>query len=187
MDQMEQNRALLIMDMQTAILQRLADPRTVVNNTARAIAHARKSKIPLIYVIVGFRPGTPEISASNKFFGAMKERLVNMTPEEWMTIEPTLAPEAGEIVVIKRRVSAFAGSDLEVVLRSLRIQHMILTGVSTSGVVLSTTREAADKDYRLTILADCCGDADEEAHRVLTTKIFVRQADVMSVDEWSKI
>jgi nicotinamidase-related amidase len=52
-------------------------------------------------------------------------------------------------------------------------------------VVLSTVREAADKDYRLTILADCCGDPDEETHRVLTTKVFTRQADVLSVDNWS--
>jgi nicotinamidase-related amidase len=54
-------------------------------------------------------------------------------------------------------------------------------------VVLSTTREAADKDYRITILSDCCADGDEEVHRVLTTKIFPRQADVMTIGEWEKV
>jgi len=88
---------------------------------------------------------------------------------------------------MKRRISAFAGSDLEVILRAFNIQHMILTGVATSGVVLSTTREAADKDYRITILEDCCADGDEEVHRVLTTKILARQADVISVEEWCKM
>jgi len=62
---------------------------------------------------------------------------------------------------------------------------MVLTGVATSGVVLSTIREAADKDYRLTVIADCCADGDEEVHRVLTTKIFPRQSDVCNVKEWA--
>ena len=70
------------------------------------------------------------------------------------------------------------------VLRAQDIRHIVLTGVATSGVVLSTIREAADKDYRITVLSDCCGDADEEVHRVLTTKVFPRQTEVMTVEEW---
>lgn len=182
-----QSEALLVMDMQSSILRNLADSKAIIGNVAKAIAHARDHKIPLIYVVVGFRPGTPEISTNNKSFGAARERFASMTPEEWMTIEPALTPEAGEVVVIKRRISAFTGSDLEVILRAFKTQHLILSGVSTSGVVLSTLREAADRDYRLTILSDCCGDGDEEVHRVLTTKIFPRQADVMTVEEWSKL
>jgi len=76
------------------------------------------------------------------------------------------------VTVIKRRVSAFTGSDLEVLLRAFDIRHMVLTGIATSGVVLSTLTEAADKDYRVTVLADCCADGDEEVHRVLITKVF---------------
>jgi nicotinamidase-related amidase len=64
--------------------------------------------------------------------------------------------------VVKKRVSAFSGSDLEVLLRSLDVTHLVLTGIATSGVVLSTLREAADKDYRLTVLSDGCLDGDEE-------------------------
>jgi nicotinamidase-related amidase len=87
-------------------------------------------------------------------------------------------------VVTKRRVSAFSGSDLEVVLRSQNISHLVLSGIATSGVVLSTLREAADRDYQLTVLADCCLDADEEVHRVLLTKVFPRQADVIQSQAW---
>jgi nicotinamidase-related amidase len=101
-------------------------------------------------------------------------------------IHPHLAPAANELVVVKRRVSAFTGSDLEVILRAQQIQHIVLTGIDTSGVVLSTLREAADKDYRITVLADCCGDADKEVHRVLTTKVFVSQAEVMTLADWNK-
>lgn len=61
---------------------------------------------------------------------------------------------------------------------------MILTGIATSGVVLSTLREAADKDYQLTVLSDCCADADEEVHQILINKIFSRQADVMTINQW---
>jgi nicotinamidase-related amidase len=95
-----------------------------------------------------------------------------------------VAPRDGEVVVTKKRVSAFAGSDLQVVLRAQGIEELILTGIATSGVVLSTLRAAADMDYRLTVIADCCADRDDEVHRVLTTKVFPRQADVVSADEW---
>ena len=90
------------------------------------------------------------------------------------------------MTVVKRRVSAFTGSDLEVILRAMGIQHMVLAGIATSGVVLSTLTEASDKDYRLTVLADCCADGDEEVHRVLTTRVFPRRADVMTLAEWNK-
>jgi nicotinamidase-related amidase len=88
------------------------------------------------------------------------------------------------MVITKRRVSAFTGSDLEVVLRGQGIQHLVLTGIATSGVVLSTLREAADKDFQLSVIADCCADADEEVHRVLTSKVFPRQAEVINLDQW---
>jgi nicotinamidase-related amidase len=71
-----------------------------------------------------------------------------------------------------------------VVLRARGIDTLVLTGIATSGVVLSTPRQAADLDYRLTVLADGCLDGDPEVHRVLTEKIFPRQADVLTVDDW---
>jgi nicotinamidase-related amidase len=96
-----------------------------------------------------------------------------------------VAARAEDPVVVKKRVSAFSGSDLEVLLRSSEITHLVLAGIATSGVVLSTLREAADKDYRLTVLSDGCADTDEEVHRVLIEKVFPRQADVVSVNEWA--
>ena len=179
------NTALLVMDVQAGIVGMLADSQSILASTAKAIAHARAKKIPVIYVVVGFRQGGPEISMNNKGFAAFKERLAGVNMDDFMKVHPDVAPAAGEVTVIKRRVSAFAGSDLEVVLRAFGITNVVLTGISTSGVVLSTTREAADKDYRITILADCCTDRDEEVHRVLTTKIFPGQADVSTVAEWT--
>ena len=97
---------------------------------------------------------------------------------------PVLTLTETDVVVARPRVSAFTGSDLEIILRALNVDHLVLTGISTSGVVLSTLREAVDKDYRLTVLSDLCADRDEEVHRVLTEKVFPRHADVLSSTEW---
>lgn len=180
------NTVLLVMDMQGGILSRLPDAATLLANVNKALAFARSNSIPVIYVTVGFRPGMPEVSANNKSFTASKQTMAHANMDEFVKIHPDIAPQAGEVTVTKRRFSAFTGSDLEVMLRAYNASHLVLAGVSTSGVVLSTTREAADKDYRLTILADCCADTDEEVHRVLTTKVFVRQADVVNVADWAK-
>ncbi|WP_220388757.1 cysteine hydrolase family protein [[Flexibacter] sp. ATCC 35208] len=101
-----------------------------------------------------------------------------------MAIDAAIAPLENEIIVIKRRISAFTGSDLEVVLRAQGIQHLILTGVASSGVVLSTLREAADKDYRITVLAACCTDRDPALHDVLVEKVFPFQAEVITINEF---
>ena len=178
--------ALLVMDMQVGILGMFQQKDEIIEKVKLAVTHARSKQMPVIYVVVGFRKGLPEISPFNKGFGANKERLMNANLEEWMTVHPSLAPAEGEVTLVKRRVSAFSGSDLEVILRAQGIQHLVLTGIATSGVVLSTTREAADKDFMLTILSDACADADAQVHEVLTTKVFTRQADVLTVGEWVK-
>lgn len=176
--------ALLVMDMQNGITARFPDSAKLAEPIKEAIAYARPRQIPVIYVVVGFRSGMPEISSNNKSFTASKKTLTDVNLEQWMGIIPSLAPAAQDIVVVKRRISAFTGSDLAVVLSGLGVRHLVLTGIATSGVVLSTLREAADRDFRLTVLSDCCLDADEEVHRVLTTKVFPRQAEVLTVKEW---
>ncbi|GCF11447.1 cysteine hydrolase family protein [Dictyobacter arantiisoli] len=176
--------ALLVMDMQEGIVARLAQQGDVLAPVRTAIDAARVASIPIIYVAVTFRPGYPEISPNNKAFFAQKEQPSSLLTGKTMEITSALAPQPTDIVVTKRRVSAFSGSDLEVVLRAQSISHLVLCGISTSGVVLSTLREAADKDYQLTVLADCCFDNDAEVQRVLLTKVFPRQAEVLQVETW---
>ena len=173
--------ALLVMDMQTAMISQLPDADAFTGRVASAIAAARAAGTPIIYVIIGFRPGAPELNLKGKGAAASKGRApwTDDYSKSFLEIHPRVAPQAGDIVVTKRRVSAFTGSDLEVVLRAQGIKHLVLTGFATSGVVLSTVREAADKDYQVTVLADGCMDRDEEVQRVLMTKIFPRQADVV--------
>lgn len=178
--------ALLVMDMQNAVIRQLPDYNNIITNVSKAIRIARYKNIPVIYVVVGFRPGMPEISMNNKVFGASKTRSggAGGGQSEAMAIDAAIMPLDNEIIVTKRRISAFTGSDLEVVLRAQGIQHLILTGVSSSGVVLSTLREAADKDYRITVLADCCTDRDPALHDVLVEKVFPFQAEVITVNEF---
>ncbi|MEE4545250.1 isochorismatase family cysteine hydrolase [Streptomyces sp. V4-01] len=175
--------ALLVMDVQNGIVARVPDPG-YVPRVAAAVRAARAAGVPVLYVVIGFRAGHPEISPRNKTFGALPDGAY--TPgDPGAAIHPDLAPRPGEPVVTKRRVSAFTGSDLEVLLRSRGVGHLVLAGLATSGVVLSTLRQAADLDFRLTVLADGCGDADPELHRVLLEKVFPRQAEVTTIEAWT--
>jgi len=183
---MEAHSALLVMDMQASIVK-MNPISTLVPHVVQAISHARQHNIPVIFVVVSFRPGMPEVHPNNAMFSSSKQRMAGVDMEQFSKIEDPLTPLPGDIVVTKHRVSAFAGTDLELVLRSLSIQHLILTGFATSGVVLSTLREGADKDFKLTVLSDCCADADEEVQQVLMKKVFPRQAKVVELNEWIKL
>jgi len=179
--------ALLVMDVQEGIVARFVQVGDFLTRIETAITAARRAAILVIYVRVAFRPGFPEISPKNKSFTVLKQQQGAWQPSMTATeIHPAIAPQPTDIVVTKRRVSAFSGSDLEVVLRAQGISHLVLCGIATSGVVLSTLREAADKDYELTVLADGCVDADEEVQRVLLTKVFPRQAEVISIAAWKE-
>jgi nicotinamidase-related amidase len=174
---------LLVMDVQPGIVERLDNQDEYLKKIRAAVAAARKNQIPVIYVVVGFRPDLPEVNPRNKSFGAIKKAV----PAAMINPQPTLSVEDGDIVVVKRRVSAFSGSDLEVILRAQDMRHLVLAGIATSGVVLSTVREAADKDFQLTILSDLCADFDPEVNSVLLEKVFPRQAEVISSKDWLNV
>jgi nicotinamidase-related amidase len=182
------NAALLVMDLQNGVVDRyLEGLGPLLEAVGRAAAAARTAGVPVIYVRVAFRPGAPEISARNRTFSAIASSgvLGTMGDDDPATqIHAALAPQPDDVIVTKRRVSAFAGSDLDVVLSSFDVRSLVLTGIATSGVVLSTLRQAADLDFDLTVLRDGCADADPEVHRVLLDKLFPRQAAVVTADEW---
>jgi nicotinamidase-related amidase len=175
--------ALLAMDCQTAIISIYAKRQDeFIGRASTALAAARKAGMPVIFVQVGFRPGLPEISERNKFFSAIKaspehQKLFQGTAG---TIDPALGPEPADIVVTKHRVSAFAGTDLEMILRAKDIHTLVLFGIATSGVVLSTLLDACDRDYEVVVIEDCCADLDAELHRVLLGRLFPQRAQVIA-------
>jgi nicotinamidase-related amidase len=182
MENIKEKTALLVMDFQSGIIDRLENKDEFLQNVNIVIDTAHKHHIQVIYVVVGFREGLPEISGNNKSFNTIKETgsstMINSHPVIDLTSE--------DLLVTKHRVSAFSGSDLEMLLRAQNIKSLVLAGISTSGVVLSTLREAADKDFVLTVLSDLCNDFDEEVHSVLVNKVFPRQATVTTSEEWMK-
>jgi nicotinamidase-related amidase len=178
--------ALLIMDLQNSIVSLVTHimPPNYLQTISSTIATARSHSIPILHITVKFRPGAPEINPRNFSFGRNPTVTGLLENDPNSSIHPSIALEPSDIVIVKKRISAFTGSDLEVVLRSLGVQEIVLCGVATSGVVLSTVREAADKDYGIVVLRDGCLDGDEEVHRVLMEKVFVKQARVLGVGEW---
>jgi nicotinamidase-related amidase len=95
-------------------------------------------------------------------------------------VHERLTPSDGDIVVRKTRVGAFSTTDLDARLREHNIDTLILAGISTSGVVLSTVRDASDRDYRVLVLADATADREPDVHAFLIERIFPRQAEVIT-------
>ena len=176
--------ALLVMDYQNDMVSMLGEKQEEF--LARAVSvleAAREAQLTIVYVVVRFREGYPEVSPHNLSFSAIRGsgRLLEGAPGT--EIHASVAPLPGEVIVAKRRVGAFSTTDLETVLRAHGVTRLILMGIATSGVVLSTVRWAADMDYELVVVEDCCADRDEEVHRVLTQKVFPRQAKIVSAPE----
>jgi nicotinamidase-related amidase len=179
--------ALLSMDCQTAIVSIYAkDQQSFVERAARVLKQARSSGITVIHIQVGFRAGLPEVSPRNMLLGAIKNSVKHQQLFEGAAgaIHPSVAPEDNDVTVTKRHVSAFAGTDLEMILRAKDIDTLILFGIATSGVVLSTLLHASDADYRLFVIKDCCADLDSELHTCLVDKMFPRLATVMLASEF---
>ena len=178
--------ALLVMDVQRSIVDIAEADSAYLAGLARAADTARSVGIPVIYVVIGLRPGTPEVSTRNKALSAVVRDGLFAEGDPGTEIHPGVAPRQGDTVVTKRRASAFSGSDLDLVLRSRGIDSLVLTGIATGAVVLATLYQAADLDFGLTVLADGCLDPDPDVHRFLLEKLFPRQADVTTVDDWCR-
>jgi nicotinamidase-related amidase len=178
------NTALLVLDLQNGIMGRFDESASYLSRAAQTIKAARSAGIKIIYVTTSFRKGHPEVSRNNYSFARVSAMGGFIDGDESVAIAPQVTPVDDDVVVTKRRVSAFSGSDLDFVLRSLGVDSLVLAGVATSGAVLSTMRRAADLDFRLTVLADLCMDRDAEVHRILTEKIFPKQGEVLTAEQW---
>ncbi len=177
--------ALLIADFYADMMSTLphAVERRVVEKTQALQKAARDAGILICYSATVFRPGYIEISEWNKNQSQRKASGQPAVSDPMQVIHPAVKPIEGEVVAGKHRTNALHGTDLDLVLRANDIHILILLGYATSGVVLSTTRYAADLDYRLYIVEDCCADQDAEVHDFLTQRIFPRQADVVQSED----
>jgi len=174
--------ALLIADFYAEMMHTLphAVERHVVEKTRALQQAARQAGILVCYSATVFRSGYIEISDRNKTFSERKRSGQPAVSDPIQLIHAAVAPGAGEVVVGKHRVNALYGTDLDMVLRANAIDTLVILGYATSGVVLSTVRYAADADYRLVVVEDCCSDQQADVHDFLTQRIFPRQADVVT-------
>ena len=181
--------ALLVMDYQQAIVAMIDDADTLVARAAQAIDLVRSRGGHVGYVRVAFTEADLQDIAPTSSMGAR----IAARPQAFMDDSPTtqiderVAPRDGDIIVRKVRVGAFSTTDLAQQLADRGVDTLILAGISTSGVVLSTVRDGADRDYALHVLSDATADPDASVHACLTEKVFPRQANVITVAELERL
>jgi nicotinamidase-related amidase len=181
--------ALLSMDLQAGIVSMYVKDEGFIPRVAGVIERARGAGLTIVHVKVGFRPNVPEANPRNRFLSALKAspRHQEFFQGESGAIHPALTPAAGDVVVTKSRIGAFAGTDLDLLLRAQGVDTLILCGVATSGVVLSTFLVAVDADYEVLVIKDCCADLEAELHEILLEKHFPRFGSVVSASEFQKM
>ena len=173
--------AVLGLDLQEGIFGFVPEAAAAVPRAAQAMDAARKSGALILHVGLGFEPGYPEIGPKHPRFAMIKEKGLFLKGSDSARFHPEIY-RPGETVVYKHRVSAFSGNALLTILRARGIENLVLFGIATSGIVLSTLRAASDMDFNCVVVKDACRDRDEEVHRVLTEKVFAAQAEVLTAD-----
>ncbi len=177
--------ALLVMDYQQAIVGMIDDSDALVARAVEAIDLIRARGGHVGYVRVAFTDADlaniPPTSGMGARIAAGPQAFHDDSPTT--QIDERVAPRDGDIIVRKTRVGAFSTTDLAQQLADRSVDTLILAGISTSGVVLSTVRDASDRDYRLFVLADATADRDPAVHECLMEKVFPRQAEVLTVAE----
>ncbi|MFD1275112.1 cysteine hydrolase family protein [Streptomyces kaempferi] len=172
--------ALLAMDFQNGIVPLAPDSDALVERVKGAIADVRAAGGTIGYVRVAFTEddwtGVPE---TNKAFAGVAAAKMLHHEDAATRIDERIAPEDGDIVVRKIRFGSGSTTDLHQQLSDRGIDTLVLTGISTSGVVLSTLIDAADRDYRVIVLTDGVADPDPETHRVLLDNVFPTRAHIL--------
>ena len=160
--------ALLVMDYQPGIVERLPDPDAQLDLAARAIALARAKGAEVGYVRVAFTDADFDDVPETSRMGAMVAQggRAFHADEPATQVHERVAPQDGDIVVRKKRVGAFSTTDLDEQLKARGVDTIVLAGISTSGVVLSTVRDGYDRDYRVVVLSDGSADSGHRRPRV---------------------
>ena len=157
----------------------------VIDAASHLFAVARRNDWPIVQVRIAFRPDYADmplnmpIFARTKALGAVREG-------HWGSqFLEALAPRdnALEFALVHNRISAFYGTSLEALLRHLGRNRLIVCGVATHSVVESTVRDAADRGFEVSVLADACAAADLQAHQASLQSMalianIIRSADV---------
>ncbi|MEV1065925.1 cysteine hydrolase [Streptomyces sp. NPDC050263] len=179
--------ALLVMDYQPAILALVPEGEernALLGRVEGAIADVRAHGGTIAYVRVGFTEADWDaMPASNKSFAPLAQHHVMHHEDLATAVHERLAPQDGDIIVRKVRYGGMSTTDLDQQLRERGITTLVVSGISTSGVVLSTVIDAADRDYQLYVLSDGVADPDTEVHNVLLHHVFPSRAHIIDTTE----
>lgn len=132
----------------------------VINNINQILAWGRQNDMLIVHVRLGFRPNYQDGSVVSPIFKFAKEKQILKVSEWGSQFCDILDRNDEDVEIIKHRVSAFYGTDLDLILRANKIEQLVLTGVATNNAVELTAREAHDRDYAVTVV----GDATESAN-----------------------
>jgi nicotinamidase-related amidase len=175
--------ALLLMDLQYAMVGALGETAAspVLANAVAAREWARVHKIAVSHILLGFEPDEADhIPATNKNFAPVRDAGMLRTGSPETEIVDLVKPTDDEQVFRKTRIGAFSTTTLGTWLQESNIDTLILAGLMTSGVVLSTVREASDRDLRAIVLRDATADMNPAVHEALVEHVFPATADVVS-------
>ncbi|KVE32812.1 cysteine hydrolase [Burkholderia vietnamiensis] len=172
--------ALIVMHYQTDILGLFPSVApTLLANTRRLCDAARAGDVHVCFANLRFSPGYPEVSPRNKNGQGIKQlgRFVDDGPC------PELGRLDGEPLIAAHRASVFFGTDLQARLVARGIDTLILVGIASTGVVLSSVAHASDADFRLYTVKDCCYDPDPIVHEHLFATAFETRTTVLSLEQ----
>lgn len=184
--------ALVVADMQRDVVANFAFDRSVVDRVAKAVAGARRRGLPTIYVVVHRRPDGGDavpIVTDTALQQARNGREPSL-PRDFLhegapgtQIVDALNPQPEDYIVVKRRMSAFHGTSLELFLRSAGIDTILIGGVATNMVIEGTCREARDRDFSSVVLSDCCSAPSRETHEWALANSFPWMSRIRTADQ----
>jgi nicotinamidase-related amidase len=178
--------ALLVLDYQAGIVAQLPGADALLDRVTAAVETTRAHGGHVGWVRVAFTDADFDAIPETSVFAARasaEQRPALHADAPTTQIHAQLDHRPGDIAVRKTRVGAFTTTDLDEQLHAQAITTLVIAGLSTSGAVLSTVREAMDRDYRIVVLRDACADRDPDTHAFLNDKVFPAQAHVTTVDE----
>lgn len=179
--------ALLVLDCQPAILALVPEGEArnaLLGRVERAIADIRAHGGTIAHVRLGFTDADWDaVPTANKSFAPLARHRVMHHDDPAAAIHERLTPQDGDIAVRKVRHGGMSTTDLDRQLRERGITTLVVSGVSTSGAVLSTVIDAADRDYRLYVLSDGVADPDTRVHNVLLHQVLPSRAHLIDTTE----
>ena len=176
--------ALIIGDLQRGITGAFPFTRPVLPPLTELLPRARAAGVLVVFVHIAFRPNRADLPSDNPLFATFFEAR-DIFHEGMPGTEIDLPVQAEDVVVLKRRASAFAGTDLDLVLRARAVDTLAVAGVATSAMVAATCYDAADRGYRVTVLRDGCADSDPTVHDFFMDKVFPGRAhEVVTCARW---